>query len=102
MSAYLHESVALYLEKLMDWDDYFARRKGDGADVAAERGALRSLLETCAEICEKLEPEARAGWAEPARLENGDKEAAQGIKRAASVAALEIPRGEWQRALGVI
>jgi hypothetical protein len=72
MPAYLHDSVLLYLEKLIDWDDFFARRKGDGADVAAERGALRSLLETCAEICTKLEPEARAGWLEPARLENGE------------------------------
>ncbi len=72
MPAYLHDSVLLYLEKLVDWDDFFTRRKCDGADVAAERGALRSLLETCAEICTKLEPEARAGWFEPARLENGE------------------------------
>jgi alkylation response protein AidB-like acyl-CoA dehydrogenase len=72
MPAYLHDSVLLYLEKLVDWDDFFTRRKGEGSDVAAERGALRSLLETCAEICTKLEPEARAGWFEPARLENGE------------------------------
>ncbi|HTO52290.1 MAG TPA: acyl-CoA dehydrogenase family protein [Myxococcota bacterium] len=72
MAQYLHDSVLLYLEKLVDWDDYYARRKGDGADLAAERGALRSLLETAAEICTKLEPEARAGWWEPARLENGE------------------------------
>src|SRR5258705_1122774 len=72
MPAYLHDSVLLYLEKLVDWDDFFTRRKGDGADVAAERGALRTLLETCADICAKLEPDARAGWFEPARLENGE------------------------------
>src|SRR5512147_668696 len=72
MAAYLHDSVLLYLEKLVDWDDYFTRRKGDGADVAAERAALRTLLETCAEICAKLEPESRAGWWEAARLENGE------------------------------
>ena len=72
MPAYLHDSVLLYLDKLIDWDDFYTRRKGDGTDVAAERGALRSLLETCAEICTKLEPEARAGWLEPARLENGE------------------------------
>src|SRR5262249_36430045 len=72
MAAYLHDSVLLYLEKLVDWDDYYARRKGDGADLAAERGALRSLLETAAEICTKIEPEARAGWWEPAKLVNGE------------------------------
>jgi len=72
MADYLHDSVLLYLDKLLDWDDYFARKKGDAADLAAERQALRSLLETCAEICAKIEPEARAGWWEAARLENGE------------------------------
>src|SRR5262245_25942837 len=72
MPAYLHDSVLLYLEKLIDWDDFFSRKKGDGTDVAAERAALRSLLETCADICTKLEPEARDGWFEPARLEGGE------------------------------
>jgi hypothetical protein len=72
MAAYLHDSVLLYLDRMIDWDDYFRRRKGDGTDVAAERAALRSLLETCAEICEKIEPEARAGWWQPAELVNGE------------------------------
>ncbi|MFI5316605.1 MAG: acyl-CoA dehydrogenase family protein [Myxococcota bacterium] len=72
MAAYLHDSVLLYLERLIDWDDYFERRKGDAADLAAERAALRSLLETAAEICAKIEPESRAGWWEAARLENGE------------------------------
>jgi alkylation response protein AidB-like acyl-CoA dehydrogenase len=72
MAAYLHDSVLLYLEKLVDWDDYFSRRKGHATDVDAERAALRTLLETCAEICAKIEPEARAGWWEAARLENGE------------------------------
>jgi len=72
MAAYLHDAVLLYLDKLVDWDDYYARRKGDGADLGAERGALRSLLETAAEICTKIEPEARAGWWEPAKLSNGE------------------------------
>jgi len=72
MADYLHGSVLLYLDKLIDWGDYFARTKGDGVDASAERQALRSLLETCAEICAKIEPEARAGWWEPARLEHGE------------------------------
>ena len=44
MASYLHESIVLYLDKLIDWDEYWTRRKGDGADVAAERGAQASLL----------------------------------------------------------
>ena len=72
MADYLHGSILLYLDRLLDWDDYFARKKGDGVDLATERQALRSLLETCAEICAKIEPEARAGWWEPATLANGE------------------------------
>jgi alkylation response protein AidB-like acyl-CoA dehydrogenase len=72
MADYLHDAILLYLDKLSDWDDYFARKKGNGVDLAAERAALRSLLETCAEICTEIEPEARAGWWEAAKLENGE------------------------------
>ena len=72
MAAYLHDGIALYLDHLIDWDDYIRLRKGDDADVAAEREALRGVLETCAEICESIEPASRAGWWEPAKLENGE------------------------------
>src|SRR5262249_34927426 len=72
MASYLHESIALYLDKLIDWDEYWTRRKGDDVDVAAERAAQRTLLETCAEICASIEPEARSGWWEPAKLVNGE------------------------------
>jgi hypothetical protein len=72
MAAYLHDGIALYLDHLFDWDDYFRLRKGDSVDVAAERAALRGVLETCAEICAQIEPEALAGWWEAAKLENGE------------------------------
>ncbi len=71
MAAYLHDGIALYLDRLIDWDDYFRLRKGEGVDVDAERAALRGVLETCAEICASMEPESRAGWWEAATLENG-------------------------------
>jgi len=71
MAAYLHDGITLYLDHLFDWDDYFRLRKGEGVDVAAERAALRGVLETCAEICAGIEPEALAGWWEAAKLENG-------------------------------
>lgn len=72
MAAYLHDGIALYLDHLIDWDDYIRLRKGEDADVGAEREALRGVLETCAEICEAIEPASRAGWWEPAKLENGE------------------------------
>jgi hypothetical protein len=40
MAAYLHDGIALYLDRLYDWDDYFRLRKGDDVDVDAERAAL--------------------------------------------------------------
>jgi hypothetical protein len=71
MSAYLHDAMLLYVEKLVDWDSYYRARRGEGVDVDAERAALRGVLETCAEIAAQIEPRAREGWAEAARLENG-------------------------------
>jgi alkylation response protein AidB-like acyl-CoA dehydrogenase len=71
MSAYLHDAMLLYVEKLVDWDAYYRARKGEGVDIAAERAALRGVLDTCAEISAQIEPRARAGWEDAARLENG-------------------------------
>lgn len=75
MTTYLHEGIALYLDRRIDWDDYFRLRKGDAVDVVAERAALRGVLETCAEICASLEPASRAGWWQAATLEDGRVEA---------------------------
>src|SRR5262245_14834275 len=72
MRSYLHEGMLLYLDKLVDWDAYFRGTKGEGVDVQAEVGALRSILETVAEICAEHEPLAREHWDEEARLENGE------------------------------
>ena len=33
MTTYLHEGIALYLDRRIDWDDYFRLRKGDAVDV---------------------------------------------------------------------
>ncbi len=72
MAAYLNDAMLLYLDKLVDWESYFRFRRGEDADVDAEREALRSVLQTTAEICEAIEPEARAGWEQAARLEKGE------------------------------
>ncbi len=72
MTPYFHDGLRLYLGEGVDWDSYFTLRKGDSADPAAERAALLEILETAAQICQGLEPELRAGWAEAARLEDGE------------------------------
>jgi alkylation response protein AidB-like acyl-CoA dehydrogenase len=72
MASYLHDGILLYLQDLVDWDGYFRLRKGDDVDVEAERGALVTVLETLAGICEEIEPEAREGWEEPAKLVDGE------------------------------
>ncbi|MFQ5512879.1 MAG: acyl-CoA dehydrogenase family protein [Myxococcota bacterium] len=72
MADYLHEGLRLYLDELVDWAGYFRYRKGEDVDVEAERAALLGVLTTCAEICREIEPRARAGWDEPARLVDGE------------------------------
>jgi alkylation response protein AidB-like acyl-CoA dehydrogenase len=57
---------------MVDWEAYYRHRKGDDVDVEAERAALIGVLETCAEICQGIEPEARECWNQPAELVDGD------------------------------
>jgi alkylation response protein AidB-like acyl-CoA dehydrogenase len=69
---YQSATVDLYLDRLIDWEEYFRLRGGAKADVGAERATLQEVLATAAQICADLEPELRAGWALPARLEGGE------------------------------
>jgi len=72
MSGYLNDVVRLYLDELIDWETYYAWRRGEGGDLDAERGALTEVLETAAQICSEMEEDSRAGWSQEARLENGE------------------------------
>jgi alkylation response protein AidB-like acyl-CoA dehydrogenase len=72
MAGYLHDGLLIYLGELVDWETYFRQRKGDDVDVEAERAALIGVLETCAEICAQIEPEAREGWDQPVELVDGE------------------------------
>ena len=71
MTAYANDVVALYLRELIDWESYFAWRRGEGFDLAAERAALSEVIDTAAQICSSVEASTRAGWEQTARLENG-------------------------------
>lgn len=72
MASYLSDSVLIYLNEMIDWDGYFQHRKGDSVDVDAECAAMQGVLETCAEICAEIEPEARDGWEIAAKLQQGE------------------------------
>jgi len=72
MASYLSDSILTYLNEMIDWDGYFQHRKGDSVDVDAERAAMQGVLETCAEICAEIEPEARDGWEIAAKLQQGE------------------------------
>jgi alkylation response protein AidB-like acyl-CoA dehydrogenase len=69
---YLSDAIRLYLRDGVDWDTYFAMRKGGDVDAHAEREALAEILDTAAKLCAGMEPAMRAGWAQAARLENGE------------------------------
>jgi alkylation response protein AidB-like acyl-CoA dehydrogenase len=72
MRAYLSDVVLLYLDELIDWENYFHWRRGENADVEVDRAAMREVLETAAQICQEQEPKLRAGWDQCARLEKGE------------------------------
>ncbi len=72
MRAYLNDVVLLYLDEMIDWENYFHWRRGEQADADVDRAAMREVLETAAQICEEQEPKLRAGWEQCARLENGN------------------------------
>lgn len=72
MAGYLNDSMLLYLDHLVDWESYFRLRRGEGVDAAAERDALRGVLETAAEVCTAIESEAREGWTRAAELRDGE------------------------------
>lgn len=82
MIPYLNDGVRLYVEQLIDWENFFRLTKGDDADIDAERAAMLEVLETAAQICAEIEPDAREHWAENARLENGEVVVPPHIERA--------------------
>jgi len=71
MPGYLNDVVSLYVDRLIDWEGYFRWRKGESFDLESEKAALREVLETAAQICARIEEEARREWDVPARLEDG-------------------------------
>ena len=72
MRAYMGDVVRLYLRQLIDWESYFAWRKGEQGDIDVDRAALEEVLETAAQICEEQEPALREGWYQSAQLEDGE------------------------------
>ncbi len=46
MIPYHSKVVDLYLERLIDWEEFVTLRAGPGADVDAERETFRTVLET--------------------------------------------------------
>ena len=71
MSGYLNDVVRLYMNELIDWETTLRLKKGASVDVEAERAALMEVLETAAQICQEIEPEARAGWDKVSTLVDG-------------------------------
>jgi hypothetical protein len=71
MSGYLNDVVRLYLDELIDWETYYAWRRGESGDLDAERGALAEVLDTAAQICSEMEADTRAGWEQAASLVDG-------------------------------
>ncbi len=68
MSDYFGAGMRLYLERLVDWEGLLTLRRGEAADVEAEVGAFRTLLETAASLAESFQAAARENWHAEAEL----------------------------------
>ncbi len=99
-SAYLHDAILLYLEKIADWTSFFNLTKGDGVDVESESAAIKGVLETAADICAAIEESSRDSWEEPARLVDGEvvlpeaTQKAYDLLKEAGIVSLNV-REEW-------
>jgi alkylation response protein AidB-like acyl-CoA dehydrogenase len=65
---YFGTGMRLYFEKLIDWETLLSRRFGEAADVEAEVGAYRTILETVAALAAGFAGPARANWSAEAEL----------------------------------
>jgi alkylation response protein AidB-like acyl-CoA dehydrogenase len=65
---YFSAAMRLYLDELVDWEQLLTLSRGEGADVEAEVGAFRTVLETTAALAETFEPAARENWSAEAEL----------------------------------
>lgn len=68
MSRYYAPTMRLYLDRLADWQQILRLRSGGAADVEAEVGAFRTVLETTAALAESFERPAREHWEAEAEL----------------------------------
>ena len=83
MPDYFGAGMRLYLDRLVDWDQWLSLQRGDDVDVAAERGAYQTILETAASLAESFEAPARQNWAAEAELtEDGGAESPPHIREA--------------------
>ena len=69
---YLSDAIAIYLSDVANFRAQMRRNAGEDVDAEADRDALHGVLETAAQICSEIEPAAREGWAQSARLEDGE------------------------------
>jgi alkylation response protein AidB-like acyl-CoA dehydrogenase len=80
---FFNPGMRLYLDRMTDWERLLRLRLGDGADVEAEVGAYRTILETTATMAESFQPDAREHWADEAVLtEDGGATSPPHIRRA--------------------
>jgi len=65
---YFGAGMRLYMDHLIDWESLVSLRSGEAADVEAEVGAYRTILETAAALATEFEGPARQNWADEAEL----------------------------------
>ncbi len=68
MSEYLNAGMRLYLDRLINWEEWLSLRDGHVDDLEAEVGSYRTILETTAALAQSFEAAGRQQWAVEATL----------------------------------
>jgi alkylation response protein AidB-like acyl-CoA dehydrogenase len=68
---FFNSDMELFIDHRADWTRYFRLRRGGAVNVAEEIDTFKTILRTCAEVCEDIEAGALDHWHEEVRLDDG-------------------------------
>jgi alkylation response protein AidB-like acyl-CoA dehydrogenase len=68
---FFNSDMELFIDHRADWARYFRLRRGGEVNVAEEIDTFKTILRTCAEVCEDIEAGAIDHWHEEVGLDEG-------------------------------
>jgi alkylation response protein AidB-like acyl-CoA dehydrogenase len=68
---FFNRDMELFIDHRADWARYFRLRRGGDVNVADEIDTFKTILRTCADVCEDIEAAAIDHWHEEVQLDDG-------------------------------